>query len=126
MIKDVIGKPYALESNPPESFNCWTLVSYLIPNAPQYTDQSLLSIAKQFKKQEAIFRAKGLWVQVFDFQDNDIMLFAQKDTFTHAGIYLEHDKILHAKEGAGVVIEPLKLLKMQFRNIKGYRWLQSR
>ena len=126
MIKDVIGKPYDIDSNPPYTFNCWTLITHLIPNAPNYTDKSLLSIARQFKKQEAIFKIKGVWVEVSEFIDNDIILFAQKNTFTHAGIYLKNDRILHAKNQAGVVIEPIRILKMSFRKVKGYRWLSSK
>ncbi len=111
-VNTVIGKPYdAYESH------CWDLVTYLVPDAP-LTDSvadSLLATVKHFKYELATFKLN----EVSEFQNKDIIILGNGDTYFHAGVYYAGG-VIHASN-EGVVFQDMKNIKQLYTKIKGLR-----
>jgi len=122
-IVETIGKPYKLESNPPYTFNCWSLIHYLQPHAPSFEPEKLKEYIEIFNDQPEKLEDNQRWVEVDEIKEGDVLLLGKNNYYTHAGIFLYGNKMLHAKDKAGVVIESLNMVKLRYKNIKAYRWL---
>lgn len=117
-IDHIIGKPYSLQSDPPRSFNCWSLITYLYPKAPDFTPDALREYVELFNQEKDDLP----WDSVADPEPGDVLLFAKNDYFSHAGILVDSTRVLHARDKIGVVIEGLNMLRLRYKNIKAYRW----
>lgn len=116
-INQCIGKPYDLQSDVPRSFNCWTLITHLYPQAPSFEPSKLKEYIELFNKQKDSLS----WVEHDKPQIGDIILFAKTNYYSHAGVVVDFNKILHASK-VGVVIESLDMLKLHYKNQRYYRW----
>ena len=121
-IARIIGKPYKLDSVPPETFNCWTLIGFVYPQAPSFEPEELKEFIKMFNEQPEKLEKNRTWTEVERPIEGDIILFAKNNYYSHAGIFLEPDRVLHANETSGVIIEAFSMLKLRYKNIKAYRW----
>lgn len=117
-IKEAIGKPYSLDYKV-DHFNCWTLINYIYPHSPLFSPKEMREYIKLFNEQKQNLS----WIEVENKQEGDIILLAKNNFFSHAGIYLKNNKLLHATDKAGVVIEDFNMIKLKYKNIKAYRWL---
>lgn len=119
-LANIISKPYKLtDSKPPHSFNCWSLITYLYPDAPDFKPDKIKEYVKLFNENKDTLA----WIEVSEPKYGDIILMAKNDYYSHAGVYLDKKRIIHAKHNVGVVIEPINMVKLSFKNIKVYRWL---
>ena len=116
-INKTIGKPYALQSDAPNSFNCWTLITHLYPQAPSFEPSELKEYIELFNKEKDTLS----WVEHDEPQLGDIILFAKNNYFSHAGVLVDFNKVLHASSVC-VVIESLDTLKLYYQKQRYYRW----
>ena len=88
----LMGRPYALNANPPESFNCAALVYYCFNRAKSGSIRSSLVGQVHDDRHRKIASAADLKrgdLVCFNFDD-------ESDNFGHVGIYLGGGSFIHA------------------------------
>lgn len=120
-----IGKPWRVNPNPPQSFNCGELVRYVYKHELGIFSPPL--IADVNKVRECIRDIRSLkryanFVQVFDKEAFDVAVFDMRGLSMHIGLYVPDDLVMHADEEAGcVVIDDVAAIKSLGYDIKWYR-----
>ena len=111
-VNSIIGKPYdAYESH------CWDLVTYLVPDAPKSSSvaNTLLATVKHFKNELASYNLN----EVKEYENKDIIILGNGETYFHAGVYFESG-VIHAGP-EGVVFQDMNTIKRFYTKIKGLR-----
>ncbi len=101
-LDNIVGAPYLFPPNPPESFDCWTLLVYVreqlgldTPVHLDVEDYSLHNMAEAV----ALEKASGDWKQVDTPQDGDAVLFSPD----HIGVSMGPG-VLHAHAPSKTVV----------------------
>lgn len=123
---DFIGRPWEAEGVGPDTFNCWTLLSYIyrehhgihIKLVDSADPNSLLSSAKAFKKKDNYQD----WVPVQEPRNYDGVELSHAKDPHHVGLWLDVDGggVLHCVEGLGVVFFSRGNLLISGWKIKGF------
>lgn len=90
----LVGTPYRYGGNTPDSgFDCSGLIGYI------YQSKAGVAPPRTVSK----LRAWGLPVPVQSVRSGDLVLFAQGDEVTHAGVYVGDGRFVHAPSTGGEV-----------------------
>ena len=90
----LVGTPYRYGGNTPDSgFDCSGLIGYI------YQSRAGVAPPRTVSK----LRAWGLPVPVQSVRSGDLVLFAQNDEVTHAGVYVGDGRFVHAPSTGGEV-----------------------
>jgi cell wall-associated NlpC family hydrolase len=90
----LVGTPYRYGGNTPDSgFDCSGLIGYI------YQSRAGVAPPRTVSKMQAW----GLPVPVQSVRSGDLVLFAQNDEVTHAGIYVGDGRFVHAPSTGGEV-----------------------
>lgn len=118
-IRGLIGKPYRRGGEGPDAFDCWGLVAHVqgalfgraVPQIHLDADEepTLLAYARAFADHPEYRR----WRLVAAPADGSVVTCARVDRPVHAGTFLTEDGggILHADERAGILFEPVDLMR---------------
>lgn len=93
--ESLLGAKYALNDNPPHSFNCSSFVKYCMSKAG-------ISMKDTAAKQAADGRYKKI-SKVSDLKKGDVLFFAEGKSIDHSAIYLGGGKFIEASAAAGQV-----------------------
>lgn len=112
-----LGTPYAFPSNPPESFDCWTLLVYLREQlgldtpvmSPHWTPETLNGAIEGEL-------CSGRWKPVTEAVDGDVVLFSP----VHVGALLR-GVVVHAVPSTGVLYSALAVARRRFPDLGIYR-----
>ena len=90
-MKEVIGKPWAVPCDPPNSFDCWELCRYVRETVfdlwtPSVVDKAL----RQPSDRRYIDTPPTGWMQLNDPQVGCVVRMGR----THVGVYLDRDSIM--------------------------------
>jgi len=123
-VRDLVGRPFVARGrHPVTGMDCWGLVREvyrrygmevpdfsIAPNAFHAVDMTM--------RKEA---GRTNWVRVEEPKETDaplvVLMRLHPGLVTHAGVWIGHGRIIHALEGAGVVVSRVGMLKSR---IVGY------
>ena len=108
LLADLIGRPWALPCDPPQSFDCWELVCHVRGRAgldtPDYSDHRSGLVSDMVLLHMA--DPKTEWNILLEPSPWCVVLMRRK----HVGVYLPDRTVIHAQEGTGVRVDRLDLL----------------
>jgi len=103
-IRDLIGRPWALPCDPPDSFDCWALVEHVraahgltVPFIVDKT-QRTIELVRTIQRPPTAFKRL----------DAPKRLCVARIGKTHVGVYLGSKDVLHCQNGRGVVMDRLR------------------
>jgi len=118
-IENYIGFPWENGAQGPYAFDCWGLVRYIYKKEkgieiPFFDIDAMkpLAIRKAFQESSEYRN----WAIVQDAEDFDVVLLSMASRPHHVGIW-HSGRLLHCVEGAGVVWQESRSLKMHGWNI---------
>lgn len=121
-IEASIGKAYSPTGKGPESFNCWSFVSFVLGNSELPTidaldtDHNIANISKH----------RGSFIELGDVKPYCIVLLGRKGVMSHVGVYHPSGIVFHCMQGAGVVGHRLEHLGILGFDTKGfYEWIDN-
>ncbi|HEY8916041.1 MAG TPA: NlpC/P60 family protein [Chitinophaga sp.] len=99
-IEDWWGTPYRLGGKNKDGVDCSAFVSTLLSVVFQ---ESFNGTSQQMYEQTKKLRSRS------ELQEGDLVFFSigQKKRVSHVGVYLDHDRFVHASTSAGVMISDL-------------------
>lgn len=110
-----VGVPYAFPSDPPRTFDCWTLMTYLRGQLGLWTP----SVDASWRPESiaaAIEHEKPRWQQVTGVLDGDAVLMHDE----HIGLYLK-GFVAHATPSTGVLYTPVRTILRRFPATRYFR-----
>ena len=108
----LIGRPYTLVANPPESFNCAALVAYCYNHASSGAVKTSLNGQVRDDRYQTITdidRLRRGDLVCFNFDGDD-------DNFGHVGIYLGGGRFIHAS-GSDMIVTTSSLSSGYYRRV---------
>ncbi len=115
MILPALGTPYAFPSDPPRSYDCWTLMTYLRAQIGLWTPPVDACWAPETIA-EAIAKERERWEQVAEPSVGDAVLMNDE----HIGVYLGVS-IAHATLSTGVLYTPVRAARRRFPGMRHFR-----
>ena len=121
LIGELVGQPYAIPSNPPASFDCWSLVEYVREQLGLFTPSLVPEIPELdgFEEYRENTLALGVWAQVQGVgRDGDVIILGD----SHTGVGIDHG-VLHAfrtRRGGSVVFWGWADVQRRYRKVE--RW----
>jgi len=112
-INSIIGETYNKDTN-----NCWHTVQKINSNAPGM--DALVDIYRDIQRGEDVsvpFR------EVSAFNTLDIVLLGDREDHLHHAGVVYAGLIIHNTPSTGVIAQDIDLVKMNFKVIKGYRYV---
>lgn len=121
-----LGKPWEPGKSGPDSYDCWGLVRAVY--AKKYlVDLPIIDVdpgsPHGIRKAIARDANRSGWIETPFPVEGDIVVMSQGNIPHHIGVYLslpEGGHIIHAVEGAGVVVQGKSSLSVHGWNITGY------
>ena len=114
IVNNLIGKPYNKNT-----FNCWTLIELIVPNAPKVDIEvdsvttTVKKIDKELKDNIDNFTYPNMGEEI----EGDIVLFGHGDNmYNHAGVY--YNNIIIHNDTQGVRTEKYDIMKNKYKNVK--------
>lgn len=108
-LRGVIGKPYRAGGCGPDAFDCYGLARFVMG--------AVFDVALPDRLDPAAIRRQA-WRRAPVPRDGAIVLMGSGPTPKHIGVYVG-DGVLHAIEGAGVVLDPF--IALTFRGFGHFR-----
>lgn len=115
---EFVGKRHVIGGRGPEEFDCWGLLRWVyqhrfsiqLPDLPGISAASALTIAKQM---DASIEEE--WIDIDEPFDGCAVAMSQGKAYHHVGIYIVGDgpAVLHCWDGASVIVENEKRLKLK-------------
>lgn len=119
-----LGKKFEAGATGPDSFDCWTLVldwyrencSINLPKSP--ADATSI---REVQEASDDFNNADEWEEFLVPVEDCIVLMGRGRYYTHAGIYLGDDLVLHCSAQAkGCIVQKLRTLRAQWPKVKFY------
>lgn len=123
---DIIGKPYRLNGNPPESFDCWQLIKFYrkeflgkqtdIVKEPDVYPKSEDTMDDHFNT------FSDEWERLPRILDGCVLLLGTRGRIEHCGVAVGH-RVIHAQRtllggGGQVCLHPFGTIKRAFTRIE--------
>ena len=126
---ELIGKPCAVNPNPPYSFNCWGLVEYIRKMCFDLETPLIISYEETLDPEgpiKKLFESGNLskWrVILSNYNVGDVVLLAtnDKNNFNHVGVFVKTNFIMHATSNT-VICNSMPVVKRVYKNLRVYRW----
>jgi len=102
----LIGKPWAVPCDPPNSFDCWELVRYVRAIYGLVTPSVIDVSERAPKHRKHITNPPVGWLKLSEVVDHCVVRMGG----THVGLYLGRGNIIHAQLGHGVRIDHVRFI----------------
>lgn len=108
-------------------YDCWTLTKAFLAehgvDLPEYdyTKEDLDDISRSV----ALAAGTSDWVEVAVPEPLDVVLLGANDFFTHIGVYVGDDQLLHTTPRTGALVQRLSRITRHgpYRQWRAYRWV---
>ena len=125
----LVGKPCLINSNPPNSFNCWDLVKYVRLKSFDLETPLIISFDDRKDPEGTIKRlfesgALSKWKYIqYGYTFGDVALLATLDRnyMNHVGVFINEHTVIHATSST-VMCNSVAVLKRAYKALQVYRW----
>lgn len=125
----LVGSPCCEKPNPPESFDCWSLVEYVRNTC---FDIGTPLIVDQHDKDDPVKTVKNIlesgaiakWEIIQrNYKPGDVALVATQDLnkYNHVGVFIKPHLVMHATTST-VMCSTVAVIKRAYKAMRVYRW----